>query len=157
METDVTQLDEVVVTSFGIEQKKQAIGFSTQTVDGSALIQTRQTNVVNALQGQVAGVQITSSGGAPGMSSRILVRGNTHSILGKQPPLFVVDGIPIDNSTFETASGATENTPRGLSNRAMDVNPNDIESLTVLKAQQPRVVWRTRRKWSHCHYDEKRC
>jgi TonB-linked SusC/RagA family outer membrane protein len=145
METDVTQLDEVVVTSFGIEQKKQSVGFSTQTVDGSALIQTRQSNIVNALQGQVAGVQITSSGGAPGMSSRILVRGITSlDPSANNQPLFVVDGIPIDNSTFETASGATENTPRGLSNRAMDVNPNDIESLTVLKGAAATALYGVR-------------
>ncbi|HTF18378.1 MAG TPA: SusC/RagA family TonB-linked outer membrane protein [Chryseolinea sp.] len=145
MEPDITQLDEVVVTSFGIEQQKQSIGYSAQKVDGSSLIQMRQTNVVNALQGQVAGVQITSSGGAPGMSSRILVRGITSlDPTANNQPLFVVDGIPIDNSTYETASGATENTPRGLSNRAMDINPNDIESLTVLKGAAATALYGVR-------------
>lgn len=145
MEADITQLDEVVVTSFGIEQAKQSIGFSTQNVNGDDLIKTRQTSVVNALQGQVAGVQITSSGGAPGMSSRILVRGITSlDPNANNQPLFVVDGIPIDNSTYETASGATENTPRGLSNRAMDINPNDIESLTVLKGAAATALYGVR-------------
>ena len=134
LERDVTQLEEVVVTSFGIEQEKRSLGFSAQSVNGEDLIQMRQPNIVSAMQGQVAGVQITSSGGAPGMSSRIIVRGITSldpSVSNQ--PLFVVDGIPIDNSTFEVASGALENTPRGLSNRALDINPNDIESLNVLK------------------------
>jgi len=145
MEPDITQLDEVVVTSFGIEQAKQSIGFSAQEVNGSALIQMRQPSVVNALQGQVAGVQITSSGGAPGMSSRILVRGITSlDPNANNQPLFVVDGIPIDNSTYETASGTTENTPRGLSNRAMDINPNDIEALTVLKGAAATALYGVR-------------
>lgn len=145
MEVDITQLDEVVVTSFGIEQSKQSIGFSTQKVDGADLIKTHQPSVVNALQGQVAGVQITSSGGAPGMSSRILVRGITSlDPTANNQPLFVVDGIPIDNSTYETASGAIENTPRGLSNRAMDINPNDIESLTVLKGAAATALYGVR-------------
>lgn len=131
---DVTQLTEVVVTSFGIEQEKQSLGFSVQELDGDEIVQMRQPNVVSSLQGQVAGVQITNSGGAPGMSSRILIRGITslNSDADNQP-LFIVDGIPIDNNTFETAEGSSENTPRGLSNRAIDINPNDIESVTVLK------------------------
>jgi TonB-linked SusC/RagA family outer membrane protein len=134
LETDVTQLNEVVVTSFGIEQEKQALGYSVQSVSGKDIVQMRQPNIVSSLQGQVAGVQITNSGGAPGMSSRILIRGITSlNPKANNQPLFVVDGIPIDNSTYEVASGSEENTPRGLSNRAIDINPNDIESLTVLK------------------------
>ncbi len=115
LERDITQLEEVVVTSFGIEQEKRSLGFSAQSVNGEDLMQMRQPNIVSSMQGQVAGVQITNSGGAPGMSSRIIVRGITSldpSVSNQ--PLFVVDGIPIDNSTFEVASGATENTPRGL-------------------------------------------
>src|SRR5690349_298859 len=134
LETDVTELTEVVVTSFGIEQEKQALGYSVQSVSGKDIVQMRQPNIVSSLQGQVAGVQITNSGGAPGMSSRILIRGITSlNPKANNQPLFVVDGIPIDNSTYEVASGSEENTPRGLSNRAIDINPNDIESLTVLK------------------------
>lgn len=134
LESDITQLGEVVVTSFGIEQSKQSLGFSTQTVDAEAISQMKQPNVVSALQGQVAGVQITNAGGAPGMSSRILIRGITSlNPNANNQPLFIVDGIPIDNSTYEVGPDATENTPRGLSNRAMDINPNDIENISVLK------------------------
>ncbi len=132
LEVDITTLNEVVVTSFGIEQEKRSLGFSTQTVTGDNLAEMKQPNVVSALQGQVAGVQITNSGGAPGMSSRILIRGISSLDPDRDnQPLFIVDGIPIDNSTFEAVGG--ENTPRGLSNRAMDINPNDIESVSVLK------------------------
>lgn len=134
MAIDVTELSEVVVTSFGIEQEKQSLGFSVQELDNAEITQMRQPNIVSSLQGQVAGVQITNSGGAPGMSSRILIRGITSlNPSANNQPLFVVDGIPIDNSTYESAPGVGENTPRGLSNRAIDINPNDIESVTVLK------------------------
>ena len=145
LERDVTQLEEVVVTSFGIEQEKRSLGFSAQSVNGDDLMQMRQPNIVSSMQGQVAGVQITNSGGAPGMSSRIIVRGITSldpSVSNQ--PLFVVDGIPIDNSTFEVASGASENTPRGLSNRALDINPNDVESVNVLKGAAATALYGVR-------------
>lgn len=145
LEADVTELEEVVVTSFGIEQEKRSLGFSAQAVSGENLIQMRQPNVVSALQGQVAGVQITNSGGAPGMSSRIIVRGITSlDPTASNQPLFVVDGIPIDNSTFEVGSGALPNTPRGLSNRALDINPRDIESLNVLKGAAATALYGVR-------------
>ena len=145
LESDVTQLGEVVVTSFGIEQEKRSLGFSAQNVKGENITQMHQPNIVTALQGQVAGVQITNSGGAPGMSSRIIVRGITSldpSISNQ--PLFVVDGIPIDNSTYEVARGGTENTPRGLSNRAVDINPNDIEAVNVLKGAAATALYGVR-------------
>lgn len=145
LERDITQLEEVVVTSFGIEQEKRSLGFSAQSVNGEDLMQMRQPNIVSSMQGQVAGVQITNSGGAPGMSSRIIVRGITSldpSVSNQ--PLFVVDGIPIDNSTFEVASGATENTPRGLSNRALDINPNDVESVNILKGAAATALYGVR-------------
>lgn len=145
LEPDVTQLEEVVVTSFGIEQEKRSLGFSAQSVNGEELTQMRQPNIVSAMQGQVAGVQITNSGGAPGMSSRIIVRGITSldpSV--NNQPLFVVDGIPIDNSTFEVSTGDLENTPRGLSNRAVDINPNDIETVNVLKGAAATALYGVR-------------
>ncbi len=145
LERDVTQLEELVVTSFGIEQEKRSLGFAAQNIKGEDLVQMHQPNIVSALQGQVAGVQITNSGGAPGMSSRIIVRGITSldpSVSNQ--PLFVVDGIPIDNSTFEVAKGATENTPRGLSNRALDINPNDIEAVNVLKGAAATALYGVR-------------
>lgn len=75
LEEDSEQLDEVIVTAFGISQEKKALGYAAQSIDAEAITQTKQTNIVNALQGQVAGVQITNSGGAPGQSARIIIRG----------------------------------------------------------------------------------
>ena len=137
---DVTQLQEVVVTAFGVEQQRRSLGYSVQTVDGEELTKTQQPNVVNALQGQVAGVQITNSGGAPGMSSRIIIRGlSSLNPNANNQPLFVIDGIQVDNSTFESSG-----TPRGLSNRIADLNPNDIESINVLKGAAATALYGVR-------------
>lgn len=140
LDPDVQALQEVVVTSLGIEQEKQALGYAVQELESRDIEQTRQPNIVNALQGQVAGVQITNSGGAPGMSSRIIIRGITSlNPNADNQPLFVVDGVPIDNSTIES-----EGTPRGMSNRAADINPNDIESLNVLKGSAATALYGVR-------------
>lgn len=129
LSVDVTQLSEVVVTSFGIEKSKQSLGYAVQSVGSKELVEVRQPNIVSALQGQVAGVQITNTGGGPGMGARIVVRGLTSlNPNGDNQPLFIVDGIPIDNTTNENASNS-----RGMTNRAADINPNDIENVTILK------------------------
>jgi len=129
LEPDATELSEIVVTAFGLEQEKKQLGYSVQELQSEAIMETRQTNIVNALQGQVSGVQVTSAGGAPGMSSRIIIRGLTSiDPTSNNQPLFIVDGVPIDNSTQED-----NGTPRGMTNRAADLNPNDIESVNVLK------------------------
>ncbi|MHA4809321.1 SusC/RagA family TonB-linked outer membrane protein [Flavitalea flava] len=125
-----TALTEVVVTALGIRKDKRQITYATQEVKGSALVDAKQDNLVNALAGKVAGVQITNSSGMPGSSARITIRG-TSSLVGENRALFVIDGIPMldveemspDNSLF--AGGAT--------NRASDIDPNIIESITVLK------------------------
>jgi len=140
LEPNVAQLSEVVVTSFGIEQEKEALGYAVQELQAEELQQTQQPNLVNALQGRVAGVQITNSGGAPGMSSRIIIRGITSlDPSADNQPLFVVDGVPIDNSTTESTG-----TPRGASNRVADLNPNDIESLNVLKGAAATALYGVR-------------
>lgn len=129
LEVDITQLSEVVVTSFGIEKSKQSLGYAVQSVGGKELAEVRQPNIVSALQGQVAGVQITNTGGGPGMGARILVRGVTSlNPNADNQPLFIVDGVPIDNSTNENSTYS-----RGMSNRAADINPNDIETISILK------------------------
>jgi outer membrane receptor protein involved in Fe transport len=122
-----SQLNELVVTSFGLQQEKKALGYSVQEIDSENLTAGNQSNVVNALSGKVSGVQITNTGGAPGRSSRIIIRGvNSLDPSADNQPLFVVDGVPIDNSTIESSG-----TPRGMSNRAADLNPNDIQSVNV--------------------------
>ncbi|MEQ9438864.1 MAG: SusC/RagA family TonB-linked outer membrane protein [Cyclobacteriaceae bacterium] len=140
LQPSIEQLSEVVVTSFGIEQEKEALGYAVQELQAEELSQAKQPNLINALQGRVAGVQITSAGGAPGMSSRIIIRGITSlDPNANNQPLFVVDGVPIDNSTIES-----EGSPRGASNRVADLNPNDIESLNVLKGAAATALYGVR-------------
>jgi len=125
--------DELVITAFGLERETKSLGYAIQQVRSDRIIETRQPNIINALQGQVAGVQITNSGGAPGASSMMLIRGGT-SLSSDNQPLFIVDGIPIDNTT----TGGL-NSPG--SNRAIDINPADIESITVLKGPSAAALY----------------
>lgn len=119
---DAQQLKEVVVGAFNIRQEKKAINYAVQELKSEEISETEQPNIVNALQGKVAGVNVTGSGG-PGAPSQILIRGASSVGEGRNnQPLFIVDGIPIDNSSVDMGG-----------NRAMDLNPDDIESLTVLK------------------------
>lgn len=123
-------MSEVVVTALGIRREKRSIGYSVQTVNSEDLNVNRQINVVNALQGKVSGVTISSTGGAPGQGARILIRGINSLDGGRNnQPLFIVDGVEVDNSTFVTGDGDT----RGMTNRAADINPDDIENISVLK------------------------
>ncbi len=147
MEPDITELSEIVVTAFGIEQEKRGLGYAVEDLSEEEITRTKQTNLVSALQGKVSGVQITNSGGAPGMSSRIIIRGITSlNPDADNQPLFVVDGVPIDNSTIESANPTTvsSRTPRGLSNRAADINPNDIESVSILKGAAATALYGVR-------------
>ncbi|SFE08129.1 carboxypeptidase-like regulatory domain-containing protein [Spirosoma endophyticum] len=98
LQDDSKSLSEVVVTAFGIKQETRGLGYAVQNVKAKEIVDSQQPNIVNALQGKVAGVQITNSGGAPGASSIMLIRGGT-SLSGNNQPLYVVDGIPIDNTT----------------------------------------------------------
>lgn len=128
---DTKTLNEVVVTGLGIERGKKTLGYAAQQVDSEELMQNRQTNLVNALQGKVAGVTINSTGGAPGQGAVILIRGiNSIDVNRDNQPLFVIDGILMDNST-STQGQSSE--LRGMSNRAADINPNDIETINILK------------------------
>ena len=127
-------MSEVVVTALGIRREKRALGYAAQEVSGEALTQTKQTNIVNALRGQVAGVQINSGGGAPGQGSRIIIRGVKSLGPGKNnQPLFVIDGIVMDNSTITGGDASGQTGLRGMSNRAADINPDDVESISVLR------------------------
>src|SRR5690348_6525717 len=127
----IRTLNEVAVTAFGVKQNVRALGFSTQNVKASEIVESQQTNIVNALQGKAAGVQITNSSGAPGASSSIMIRGG-NSLSGNNQPLFVVDGIPIDNST-PVGQGGLVASYGPATNRAIDINPDDIASITILK------------------------
>ena len=123
LEVDSKQLDEVVVTSFGIKRERKALNYAVQDVKGDELAKTKESNIINSLRGKVAGVQITSSSGSPGASSQILIRGASSASAGSNnQPLYVVDGVIISNATSE-----------GGGNRGMDIDPDDIESMTILK------------------------
>lgn len=146
MAFEVTELTELVVTAAGIEANKRELGYSIQNVDADEVRQANETNFVSALSGKVAGVQVTSSGGSPGAAAQIRIRGNK-TVQGSNAPLFVIDGVPIDNSTFNT-SDSPDDDPSDLgsggvtnSNRAIDINPNDVESLTVLKGPAATVLY----------------
>ena len=144
-----SQLDAMVVTALGQQTNKRSLGTSQQTVVGPELAQTQRENFINALQGRVAGVEVTSSSGVPGASSSITIRG-VSSISSSNQPLMIVDGLPIDNKTFNTgqlASDAPGSTTafsnRGLdfTNRSADINPEDIETLTVLKGPEASALY----------------
>jgi TonB-linked SusC/RagA family outer membrane protein len=130
-------LEQVVVTAFGIKKSEKALGYAVTNVKGDDLAQAKESNLVNALAGKAAGVQITSSSGAAGASSRIVLRGAS-SITGNNQPLFVIDGIPLDNGANSTAnsSGGFD-----LPNGAADINPDDIETLTVLKGPNAAALY----------------
>ena len=128
-QTDAS-LSEVVVTALGVRRDKRMLAYSTQEVTGTALLETKQGNIVNALDGKIAGVQITNSSGMPGSSTRITVRGNS-SLQGDNTALFVIDGVPMDNTEAGNPDGSLS--AGGTSNRAIDIDPNIIESITVLK------------------------
>lgn len=135
------RLDEIVVTALGISREKKALGYAVQQVGGEELAGAREPNVLNALQGKVAGVLINSSSGAPGAGTNILIRGITSLDPGREnQPLFVIDGIPISNQTIAgnvlPSSGSnaySSGEQASFSNRAVDINPNDIESINILK------------------------
>lgn len=140
MESEAKGLDEFIVTAFGISQEKKSLGYAAQNIDAEAITKVKQPNLVSSLQGQAAGVQITNSGGAPGQSARIIIRGiNSLDPGANNQPLFVVDGVPVDNSTIESTG-----TPRGLSNRMADLNPNDVASISVLKGAAATALYGVR-------------
>jgi len=123
-------LSEVVVTALGIRREQRMLTYTTQEVKGNAVVDAKQDNLVNALAGKVSGVQITNSSGQPGSSSQLVIRGNA-SLTGNNGALYVIDGIPIDNSEAGNPDGPLG--AGGTSNRAIDIDPNIIESINILK------------------------
>lgn len=136
LEAETIGLEEVVVTALGIPKEKKALGYATSVVNSEEIARSGEYNVVSALSAKASGVQVISSGGTPGASSKILIRGNS-SFTGNNEPLIVVDGIPVNNNTDQTSAGDNpyNKNLEGVNNanRALDINPDDIESVTVLK------------------------
>ncbi|WP_321330993.1 SusC/RagA family TonB-linked outer membrane protein [uncultured Bacteroides sp.] len=137
LQDNVRQLDEVVVTALGISREKKSLGYTTQEVKSKDLANNKETNLLNGLSGKIAGVRITNSQGDMG-SSRIVIRGET-SIAGNNQPLFIVDGIPVDNSQLN-AGGAT----RDFRNAIADLSSEDIESISILKGPNAAALYGSR-------------
>ncbi len=137
METESIGMDEVVVTALGITKEKKAIGYSIQSVKGEELTKVKESNISNSLSGRIAGVQVTSSSGSVGASSRIVLRGAS-SLTGNNQPLFIIDGVPIDNTSYGNAgSGGGVDLPSGIA----DLNPDDVASVSVLKGPNAAALY----------------
>jgi TonB-linked SusC/RagA family outer membrane protein len=130
LEESEKQLGDIVVTGQGVKREKRSLGYSTTTVNSEELNEASPVSALDALQGKVAGAQITNTSGAPGGSTRVVLRGGS-SLTGDNNALIVIDGVPIDNSNFGFADVLNNGYDAG--NRANDINPEDIESVTVLK------------------------
>lgn len=137
LEEASNSLNEVVVTALNINREKKSLGYAVQELKSADIAQAKETNLLNALSGKVAGVTITNSQGDMG-SSRIIIRGET-SISGNNQPLFVVDGVPVDNSQNLGTGGS-----RDFSNTIADINPEDIESMSVLKGPNAAALYGSR-------------
>ena len=142
LKDDSKALDEVVVTALGIKRERKSLGYAIQDVKGDAILNSHENNVANALTGKIAGVQITRSSNGPGGSSKIQLRGN-NSVTGLNQPLIVVDGVPMDNFT-----GADNNDywnpSADMGNGLSDINPEDIESMSVLKGASAAALYGSR-------------
>ena len=140
MQMESEQLEEVIVTALGQERSKRALGYGVESLDGSLVTETGEPNLIQGMAAKLSGVQVIQSSGAAGAASFIRIRGNATFTQNNQP-LFVIDGVPVDNS-----QNATEDLRGGvaLSNRAVDINPDDIESVSVLKGGAAAALYGTR-------------
>lgn len=145
---DVQALGEVVITALGIKKEKKALGYSVQDLKSDEIQKNKQTNLINTLAGKVAGVNITQSSGSAGSGSTIIIRGgNSASESRDNQPLFVVDGIIYDNSTVNSGNSGTDGVTKSattFSNRVMDINPDDIESMSILKGAAAAALYGSR-------------
>jgi len=143
LQPDVKALEGVVVTALGVTREKKALGYSVQDLKGDQLQSDGSANVINQLSGRVAGVQVTSSSGNMGGSSRVVIRG-INSISGNNQPLYIVDGTIIDNSDFNTTDAARGAGGYDYGNMAQDINPDDIASISVLKGANAAALYGSR-------------
>src|SRR4029077_16502766 len=145
---EASQMVDVVVTAMGVKKERKALGYSVSELSAAELMKNKNTNVINSLAGKVPGVNVTQFSGAPGAGASITIRGgNSTSDSRQNQPLFVVDGIIYDNSTSVTGNTGTDGLSRSnttYSNRIMDINPEDIESLSVLKGAAAAALYGSR-------------
>lgn len=137
MEVETIGVADVVVTALGIKREKRALGYSVGEVTGARLTETPQSNVLNALQGKVSGVRISQMNGNPGASVNIIIRG-AKSLSNDNQPLFVVDGVPVSNTSTNLYMGAD------MGNAISDINPDDVESVSVLKGASAAALYGSR-------------
>jgi TonB-linked SusC/RagA family outer membrane protein len=137
MEESTEVLQEAVVTALGIKREKRSLGYSVGNVNGDALTETPQSNVLNALTGKVSGVQISQMSGSAGSSVNIVIRG-ANSLNGDNQPLFVIDGVPVANQLNNAFNGAD------MGNPISDINPNDIANISVLKGPSAAALYGSR-------------
>ena len=140
--SDAQQLSEIVVTALGVSKEKRTLGYAVQSVSGESLTTARETNVVNQLSGKVAGVMVIGSPSGVGGSARVSIRGERSIDLNKNQPLYVIDGVPISNGF--TGTSGKGNLEVDFGNGASFINPDDIESMTVLKGAAAAALYGSR-------------
>lgn len=148
MQDNNTNLSEVVVTALGIKKERKSLGYAVDDLKAEELMRNKNTNAINSLAGKIAGVNITQSSGAAGSGAQIILRGGTSLAEGRDnQPLFVVDGVIYDNSTSVIGNSAFDgmtNNATTASNRVMDINPDDIENMSVLKGPAAAALYGSR-------------
>ncbi|MCD4737371.1 MAG: SusC/RagA family TonB-linked outer membrane protein, partial [Bacteroidales bacterium] len=140
LQLSVQALDEVVVTALGIRKTEKSLGYSVTEVSGDNFVEARETNIANSLVGRVAGVNVSKQATGPAGSSRVIIRGNT-SLTGNNQPLYIVDGVPIDNRNLG-AAGMWGGTDKG--DGISSLNPDDIETMSVLKGGSAAALYGSR-------------
>lgn len=146
LQEDSSQLDEIVVTSLGVKKEKRALGYSVTEIKSQDISRTRISNVVNALAGQASGVQVTGTNNGLAGSSRIIIRGENSLNINNNQPLFVLDGVPVNNQIFGVGGNSTNQTdlPTDYGNSIAELNPDDFESVMVLKGAAASALYGSR-------------
>jgi len=142
LQPDSQQLDEVVVTALGIEREKKSLGYASQELNNDDVVEAREPNLLNSMSGKVAGLQITNSPSGLGGSARVTIRGDASLNINGNSPLFVVDGTPISNEIVGSSGSGTQSVDYG--NGAAEINPQDIESMNVLKGPAAAALYGAR-------------
>ena len=148
MEVDALLLDELVITALGMKKERKALGYAVSDIKSEELMRNKTANPISSLSGKIAGVNITQSSGAAGSGAQIILRGGTSGSEGKDnQPLFVVDGIIYDNSSTLVGNSAFDGSYKAAtttSNRIMDINPEDIENMSILKGPAASALYGSR-------------
>lgn len=144
LDEDPKQLGEVIVTALGIKREKRSLGYSVTQIKGGDLTQARDVNVLNSLVGKVAGLNVSSIAGGPGASSNVIIRGIS-SLTQTNQPLYVINGIPIESQPNSPGGGQYDNAP-DLGDAISNINPDDIESISVLKGAAASALYGYRAK-----------